>query len=121
MRKLKKGKRFSRTSSQRKALLQSLSASLFLKEKILTTKAKAKETARIAEKMITTARRGDLAARRRLLRKLPEKVVKKLIDEIAPRYKGRSGGYTRIIKIGRRSSDSAERAVLELVERRKRP
>jgi large subunit ribosomal protein L17 len=117
MRKLKKGRKFSRVRDQRKALLKNLSVELFVHEKIKTTEAKAKELKSYAEKFITKAKKGDLAARRHLLKFFPKQVVKKLIEEIAPLYKERPGGYTRIIKLGPRKSDGAKMAIIELVER----
>ncbi len=116
MKKLKKGRKFSRKRDQRRALLKSLATSLFLKEKIKTTEARAKEISRFAEKYITKAKKGDLASRRLLLRYFSKNVVKKLIEEIGPRYKERKGGYTRIIKLGIRKSDGAKIAIIELVK-----
>ncbi len=111
-----KGRKLSREKDQRKALLKSLARSLFLKEKMKTTKAKAKEVAVLAEKSITRAKKGDLHSRRILLRLYSELVVKKLINEIAPMYKERAGGYTRITKLGPRKSDSSEMVIIELVK-----
>jgi len=116
MRKLKKGRKFSRKRGQRKALIKNLSAQLFLKEKIKTTEAKAKTLRTFTEKHITRAKKGDLASRRYLLRFFSKNIVKKLIDEIAPRYKERPGGYTRIVKLGPRKSDGAKMAIIELVK-----
>jgi len=116
MRKLKKGRKFSRTRDQRNALLKSLMASLFLKEKIKTTEAKAKEISGLADKLITKAKRGDLACRRILLSYFSSAIVKKMIGEIAPRYKERNGGYSRIIKLGQRKSDGAKMAIIELIK-----
>lgn len=116
MRKRKKGRKFSREKDQRKALLKSLATSLFLREKIKTTEAKAKEISGFAEKFITKAKKGDIFARRFLNRFFSKKVVGKLIEEIGPRYKERKGGYTRIIKLGQRKSDGAKRAIIELVK-----
>lgn len=96
--------------------MKSLVRELFLREKIKTTEAKAKETRMLAEKFITRAKKGDLPARRYLLRFVSEKIAKKLIDEIAPRYKTRPGGYTRIVKLGPRKSDGAKMAIIELVK-----
>ena len=115
MRKLIKGRKFSRESDQRKALLKGLSAQLFLRGRIKTTEAKAKELKGKAEKFLTRAKKGDLSARRHLLRFLPKRIVKKLVDEIAPKYKDRNGGYTRVIKLGPRKSDGAKIAIIELV------
>jgi len=116
MRKLKKGRKLSRKRKQRKALLRSLARALFLKEKIKTTEAKAKEVRPFAEKLITKAKKGDLSSRRILLRYFSKDLVKKLVDEIGPRYKERKGGYTRIIKLGPRQSDGARMAIIELVK-----
>ena len=91
--------------------------SLFRHSRIRTTLQKAKESQRMAEKLITLARRGDLAARRRVLRKVRDKeLVKHLFEEIAPRYADRPGGYTRVIKAGLRSGDAAQMAILELID-----
>jgi len=116
MRKLKKGKKFSRKRDQRRALLRNLSVELFSHGRIKTTEAKAKELRRFAEKFITTAKKGDLASRRRLLKFLPKKTVQKLFQEIAPRYAERKGGYTRIIKLEPRRSDSSKMALIELIK-----
>src|ERR1700740_1243848 len=92
-------KRLSRTDGHRKALLRNLATSLFKHEKIETTSAKAKEISRVADRLITAALAGDLAARRGLAEYITEPaVVKKLVEQIAPSFKGRTGGYTRITK-----------------------
>jgi len=116
MKKLKRGRKLSRKRNQRKALLKSLARALFLNEKIKTTEAKAKEVRMFAEKLITRARKGDLASRRILAKYFSKNIVKKLVDEIGPRYKKRKGGYTRIIKLGPRKSDGAKMAIIELVK-----
>jgi large subunit ribosomal protein L17 len=111
-----KGKKLRRDSAQRKALLRSLVTSFLEKERIRTTLAKAKATRPIAEKMITLAKKNSLHSRRLALRFIYKRgVVKKLFDEIGPRFSERPGGYTRIIKIGPRAGDGAEMALLELV------
>jgi large subunit ribosomal protein L17 len=115
MKKRKKGRKFSRKRDQRKALLRGLTRELFLKEKIMITLAKAKETSILAEKQIEKAKVGNLNSRRLLARKLSPDIVKKLVNEIAPRYKERKGGYTRIIKLGQRNSDGAKMAIIELI------
>ncbi|MBM3250840.1 MAG: 50S ribosomal protein L17 [Candidatus Nealsonbacteria bacterium] len=115
MRKLKKGRKLSRERNQRRALLKLLAANLFLREKIRTTEAKARELSPFAERFITRAKKGDLNSRRILLRYLPKNLVKKLVDQIGPRYKNRKGGYTRIIKLGPRKSDGAKMTIIELV------
>jgi large subunit ribosomal protein L17 len=115
MKKQKKGRVFSREKSQRKALLLSLGRALVMHEKITTTEAKAKEVAPFVEKLITKAKKGDLAARRQLALYCTRDLVKKLIEDIAPRFESRAGGYTRIHKLGQRSADSARMAIVELV------
>lgn len=115
MRKRKKGKKFHRKRDQRRALLKGLASSLVLHKKITTTEIKAKELRRFIEPLISKAKVGDLA-RRRLVRKyLSDSVTKKLFDEIAPMYKERPGGYTRIMKLPARKSDGAKMAVIEFV------
>jgi|SRR5579862_506359 len=110
-------KRLSRTDGHRKALLRNLATSFFKYEKIETTSTKAKEISRVAERLITTAIRGDLAARRQLAEFITEPaVVKKLVEQIAPALKDRTGGYTRITKSRVRPGDAAELSVLELVK-----
>ncbi len=115
MKKRKKGRKFSRESDQRKALLKSLARELFLREKIKTTEAKAKELSGFAEKQITKAKKATLASRRLLAKNFSPGVVKKVVEEIAPRYKNRKGGYTRVIKLGPRKSDGAKMAIIEFV------
>lgn len=115
MRHLKKGKKLSRETDQRKALVKSLVSALMAKGKITTTLTKAKVTAPRVEKLITKAKNGSLANRRLVLRTLSPSLTAKLFKEIAPKYAERKGGYTRVIKLGQRKSDSAQMAVLELV------
>lgn len=90
--------------------------SLFLHEKIKTTEARAKELKRVAEKLITRAKDNKISSRRLLARTLTPEIVKKLVSEIAPRYRERKGGYTRIIKLGPRESNGARMAIIELVK-----
>lgn len=116
MKKRKRQRVFGRKTGPRKALLVSIARSLMLKEKIKTTEAKAKETSPFVERLITKAKKGDLAARRQLLEYFEASVVKKMIEEIAPRYKARKGGYTRVVKLGARKSDGAQMAMIELVK-----
>jgi len=116
MRKRNKGRILSRPKNQRVALLKTLAANLFVHGKIQTTEAKAKEVRSVAEKMITRAKTNTIANRRLLTEKLPPNAVKKLIDTISPSYAGRQGGYTRIVKMGPRKSDSAKMVILELVK-----
>lgn len=105
-----------RTSSHRNAMLRNMVTSLFEHERIVTTVPKAKEARRVADKMITLAKRGDLHARRQALSYIQSKdVVAKLFDEIQQQYSDRQGGYTRIIRTGTRLGDAAPMAILELV------
>ena len=116
MRKRFKGKKLNRNAAQRKALYRSLMMALVKNGQIKTTLAKAKAVRPQIEKLITVAREGDLSARRRLLKSVPQKeIVTKMIEEIGPRFKNRPGGYLRIVKLGPRSSDQTEMARLELV------
>jgi large subunit ribosomal protein L17 len=109
-------RKLGRDSSARKALLRSIVTSLIQHERIETTEAKAKELRKIADKMITLAKRGDLSARRQVMAyMLDEDVVKKLFDTVAPKYKDRQGGYTRIMKLGFRQGDAAPMVIIELV------
>jgi large subunit ribosomal protein L17 len=109
-------KRLSRTDGHRKALLRNLATSFFKYEKIETTSAKAKEIAPVIERLITMARSGDLAARRNVAEFVTEPaVVKKLVEQIAPSLKDRSGGYTRVTKTRVRPGDAAELSLIELV------
>lgn len=110
------GRKLSRYRDERIALLRGLVAELIRHERITTTLAKAKETRVVAEKLITHGKKGTLHHRRLALAQLPDTgVVKKVFDEVAPRYAGRPGGYTRITKLGPRQGDSALMAVIELV------
>lgn len=110
------GRKLSRYKDERVALLRGLVAELIRHERITTTLAKAKETRVVAEKLITHGKKGTLHHRRLALAQLPDKgVVKKVFDEVAPRYAGRPGGYTRITKLGTRQGDAAAMAVIELV------
>lgn len=100
----------------RRALLRSLLRALIDKEKIETTEAKAKEMRSFAEKLITRAKQGRLIDRRHIAKTLGDGLAKKLIEKIAPMFQERKGGYTRVIKLGSRESDSAKLAVIELVK-----
>ena len=112
-----KGKRLGRNSDHRKAMLSNLAVELFEHKSIITTVSRAKEARRLAERMITFAKRGDLNARRKVLRHLRnKKITQKLFNEIAKEFEERNGGYTRIIRIGPRKGDGAERAILQLVK-----
>jgi len=112
----KKGPRLGGSPSHQRKILANLAASLIEQERLTTTTAKAKVLRPYVEKMITKARRGDLHARRLVLRKIEDtEVVTKLFDDVAPRYADRPGGYTRIVKLGPRRGDGAEMAMIELV------
>lgn len=116
MRHLKSGRKLSRSSSHRWALMRNLITSLLREEKIRTTDPKAKELRRWADRVITLGKQGSLHARRQALGIVQDKsVVRKLFDTIAPRFKDRPGGYTRIIKIGWRRGDAAPVSLIELV------
>ncbi|OGF99582.1 MAG: 50S ribosomal protein L17 [Candidatus Glassbacteria bacterium RIFCSPLOWO2_12_FULL_58_11] len=116
MRHNKKGRALNRSQSHRRWLLSNLITSLFLHEKIRTTVAKAKEARPLAEKLITFAKRGDLHARRQVLRFIRDKeVVSKLFEKLGLRFKERPGGYTRILRLNSRVGDNAPMALLELM------
>lgn len=118
MRHRKSGRKFSRTSSHRKAMFANMAASLIKHEQIKTTLPKAKDLRPIVEKLITLGKRGDLHARRQALAVLSEKaIVDKLFSTLAERYAERSGGYTRVLKAGFRTGDAAPMAIIEFVER----
>ena len=110
------GRKLGRTTAHRRALFRNQLASLVQHERITTTLEKAKELRPIAEKMVTQGKRGTLHARRRVRRLLDRHMVKKLFDNIAPRFAERQGGYTRILKLGPRKGDGAEMALIEFVD-----
>ena len=111
-------KKLNRTTSHRKALLMNLSNALIKHEQITTTLPKAKALRPFVEKIITLGKNGDLKSRRKAISILQDdKNIKKIFDIIADRYKERSGGYTRIVKIGNRFGDNAPTAIIELVDR----
>lgn len=117
MRHRKSGKRLGRNTSHRTAMMRNMVTSLFACEKITTTDARAKELRKMAEKLITLARRGDLHSRRLALEVVRDKkTVDKLFETIAPRYADRPGGYTRIIKLGHRAGDNAALSMILLIE-----
>jgi large subunit ribosomal protein L17 len=118
MRHAMRGRKLGRTSAHREALFRNQLQSLVVSERIITTLPKAKELRPIAEKVITRGKHGTVHDRRWALRWLLDReLVKKLFDDIAPRFAERPGGYLRIVKLGPRQGDGAEMAVLELVER----
>ncbi|PIE66099.1 MAG: 50S ribosomal protein L17 [Desulfobacterales bacterium] len=117
MRHRKVGRKLGRTTSHRKAMLRNMVTSLLEHERIVTTVPKAKEARRIADKMITLGKRGDLHARRQALAYIRSKeIVHKLFNELSEQYADRKGGYTRIIKTGNRVGDAAPMAIIELVD-----
>jgi large subunit ribosomal protein L17 len=117
MRHLKQGRKLGRTTAHRKALLRNLATALVEHERIITTEAKAKELRRVADKLVTLGKRGDLHARRQALQVIRSNaVVRKLFDEVAPRFSERHGGYTRVLRLGYRPGDAAAMAVIELVD-----
>ena len=106
-----------RSGAHRRALLANMTCSLFFNGRVETTLVKAKEVRRFAERMITLGKKGDLHNIRLAVARLRNKeMVRKLFTEIAPSYEGRNGGYTRIIKLGKRRGDAAEMCILQLVE-----
>ena len=111
-----KNRKLGRTSDQRRAMLRAMTTYLLENGQIKTTYARAKEVAPIADKMITLAKKNDLAAYRQALAYLTkEDVAKKLFDQIGPKYADRNGGYTRVLKMGPRRGDAAEMAIIQLV------
>jgi large subunit ribosomal protein L17 len=116
MRHRKNGRKLGRTSAHRKAMFRNMVVSLFEHERIESTDMKVKELRRLAERLITSARQNTVHARRMAARWVQNPVVlQKLFDDIAPRYRERPGGYTRIVKVGRRHGDNAPMSLIELV------
>ena len=116
MRHLKKGRKLNRSPSHRLALLRNMATSLLRHDRITTTDAKAKELRGWADWLITLGKDGSLHARRRALAFVQDKaVVARLFGELGPRFRGRSGGYTRVVKVGRRRGDAAPLSVIELM------
>ena len=113
-----KNKKLNKTSSHRKAMFMNMSNALIKHEQITTTLAKAKELKRFVEKIVTLGKKADLLSKRKAISILQDqKMLKKVFDVLADRYKNRSGGYTRIVKIGNRFGDNAPTAVIEFVDR----
>ena len=116
MRHAKKGRKLGTDASHTKAMLRSLAAALLANERIKTTETRAKEVRSLVDRIITWGKRGDVHSRRLALAELGDvALVKKVFDDIAPRYKEREGGYTRILKLGPRKGDNASMVILELV------
>jgi len=112
------GRKLNRTSSHRKAMFANLAAALIKHEQITTTLPKAKDLRPVVEKLITLGKRGGLHARRQLLAAIKDrKLVEKLLGALAERYKGRAGGYSRVLRAGFRHGDAAPLAIIELVDR----
>ena len=120
MRHQKKGRKLNRTASHRKALFSNLAASLVIHKKIKTTDAKGKELRSFVERLVTYAKMGDLSGRRLIQKKIPGKRGKEianiLIHDIAPAYKDRQGGYTRLIKLNNRKNDNAPVSLIEFID-----
>ena len=117
MRHNKRGRKLSRKTAHRKALMSNLAVALITHKKIKTTEAKAKELRTYVEPLITFAKRGDLHARRQVLKKIRHKsVVRELFDNIGPSFSDRNGGYTRITKLGFRDNDCAPVSIIEFVD-----
>ena len=118
MRHRRAGRKLNRTASHRRALFANMAAALIKHEQIITTLPKAKELRRVADRLITLAKRANLHSRRLAVARVrDEAMVKKLFDILGPRYEERSGGYTRVLKAGYRYGDSAPMAVIEFVDR----
>ncbi len=117
MRHLKKGRKLGTDASHTKAMLRSLAVAVLANERIKTTETRAKEVRGLVDKIITWGKRGDVHSRRLAISALGDKeVVHKVFSDIAPRFEGRDGGYTRILKLGPRKGDAAPMVILELVE-----
>lgn len=117
MRHLKKGRKLGTDASHTKAMLKSLAIALFTNERIKTTEARAKEVRPLVDKVITWAKKGDVHSRRLAIAALGDKeLVQKIFTDIAPRFEGRDGGYTRILKLGPRKGDAAPMVIMELVD-----
>ena len=113
-----RGRRFNRTAEHRKAMFANMSAALIKHEQIVTTLPKAKDLRPVVEKLVTLGKRGGLHARRNAMSELRDAdMVRKLFDVLGPRYQGRPGGYTRVLKAGFRQGDNAPMAVIEFVDR----
>lgn len=106
-------RKFGREKAQRQALYKSLATALIDRGKIKTTSAKAKSLSSFADKLVTTAKKADIASRRELARTFHPKTVKKLMDDVAPRFAEKKGGYTRVVRLERRKSDGSSMAIIE--------
>lgn len=118
MRHLKAGRKLNRTASHRKAMLNNMAMSIIEHERIQTTLPKAKEVRSVVERLITYGKKGDLHGIRLIAKSVKNKdLVMKIVNDIAPGYSERNGGYTRVLKLGPRKGDNAEMAIIELVDR----
>ena len=118
MRHLVSGRKLNRTASHRRAMFSNMAVSILDKERITTTLSKAKEVRCVVERLISYGKKGDIHGIRLAARRINDKtVLKKLFDDIAPSYKGREGGYTRIIKLDERKGDNTQMSIIELVGR----
>ena len=121
MRHLKDGRKLNRTAAHRKALMRNLLKALLVREQIRTTDAKAKELRRHADRIVTLGKRGTVHARRLAYVYLgSRKLVKRLFDDVAPRFQSRAGGYTRVLKLGPRRGDAAPLSIIEFTEKREK-
>lgn len=111
-----KNRKFGRVKRVREALYKSLATALIDHGKIKTTSAKAKSLSSFTDKLVTTAKKQNLSARRELAETFHPKTVKKLVDDIAPRFSDKKGGYTRVIRLGQRKSDGAEMSLIEFTQ-----
>ncbi|OGN03213.1 MAG: 50S ribosomal protein L17 [Candidatus Yanofskybacteria bacterium RIFCSPHIGHO2_01_FULL_42_12] len=111
-----KNRKFGKKKRLREALYKSLATALVDRGKIKTTTAKAKSLSAFADKLVTTAKKQNMASRRELAKTFHAKIVKKLVDEIAPKFSERKGGYTRVIRLGQRKSDGAEMSIIEFTQ-----
>ncbi len=118
MRHRKAGKKLGRSTAHRKAMFRNMLTSLVLHERIVTTDTKAKAVKRLADRLISLAKKGDLNSRRLAVTKLYSKdAVAKLFDNLGPRFRSRAGGYTRVIKVGYRLGDGAPQSIVEWTEK----
>lgn len=111
-----KNRKFARQRNQRKALYKALATALIEHGKVKTTVAKAKSLSQYTDRLVTRAKKGDLATRRQVRQNLGEKATHKLFSDISPKFKERKGGYTKVLKLGRRLSDGAEMAQIEFIQ-----
>jgi large subunit ribosomal protein L17 len=111
-----KFRKFARETTQRKAMMKAMATALIDKERIKTTHAKAKTLSSFADQLVTKAKKGDLHARRLLLKEVGGQATDKLVKEIGPRYKDRNGGYTRVTRLGRRISDGSPVSIIEFIK-----